>query len=286
YYPFGLTFNSYQRENSLKNRFKFQSQEHIDELDLGWDSFKWRNHMPEIGRFFNVDPLAAKYVYNSPYAFSENCVTSHIELEGLEKVNIKILELAAHQKGKTVLVDKQAVADNNVYNKNIADSPNGGDFKELSAVVETSDGSLSKVDTWENGDSPTEEFMDFFTSGDLNNFNYDLKGKDTKEGSALNGNIEGADFKTSISIRDGEMTFETTMSGGDTGKAYVIKAGSPDAGKFSMGFLKAGREKGTASTITTSIPFTTDKNGNAVFDTSQWLELHKKDQNESTKTKN
>jgi RHS repeat-associated protein len=84
YYPFGLTFNSYQRENSVDQKFKFQGQEHIDDLGLGWDSFKWRNHMPDIGRFFNVDPLAESFYYNSPYAFSENKVTTHIELEGLE----------------------------------------------------------------------------------------------------------------------------------------------------------------------------------------------------------
>ena len=84
YYPFGLTFNSYHSENSVPNRWKFQGQEHVDDLGLNWDSFKWRNHQPDIGRFFNVDPLASDYVYNSPYAFSENKVTNHIELEGLE----------------------------------------------------------------------------------------------------------------------------------------------------------------------------------------------------------
>src|SRR5690606_23522412 len=81
YYPFGLTFNSYQRENSVDQRWKFQGQEHIDDLGLNWDSFKWRNHDPAIGRFFNVDPLADKYVYNSPYAFCENQVTTFYELE-------------------------------------------------------------------------------------------------------------------------------------------------------------------------------------------------------------
>ncbi len=35
-------------------------------------------------RFFAVDPLAAKYPHNSPYAFSENRVIDGIELEGLE----------------------------------------------------------------------------------------------------------------------------------------------------------------------------------------------------------
>jgi RHS repeat-associated protein len=90
YYPFGLTFNKYSRENALPNKTKlFQGQEHVDDLGLNWDSFKWRNHQPDIGRFFNVDPLAEKYVYNSPYAFSENQVVAHRELEGLEKVDIK-----------------------------------------------------------------------------------------------------------------------------------------------------------------------------------------------------
>lgn len=48
-------------------------------------NYKYRMHDPRIGRFFAVDPLAAKYSYNSPYAFSENVVISHVELEGLEK---------------------------------------------------------------------------------------------------------------------------------------------------------------------------------------------------------
>ncbi|MFN7654914.1 MAG: lipase family protein [Cyclobacteriaceae bacterium] len=89
YYAFGLKFSSFVRESSVPNTLKlFQGQEHVDDLGLNWDSFKWRNHMPEIGRFFNVDPLAEKFYYNSPYAFSENKVTAHIELEGLEAFGI------------------------------------------------------------------------------------------------------------------------------------------------------------------------------------------------------
>jgi hypothetical protein len=41
-------------------------------------------HDPRVGRFFAVDPLAAQYAYNSPYAFSENRVIDGVELEGLE----------------------------------------------------------------------------------------------------------------------------------------------------------------------------------------------------------
>jgi RHS repeat-associated protein len=89
FYPFGLTFNSYYREQSTSNRWRFQGQENVDELALNWDSFKWRNHQPDIGRFFNVDPLAEKYYYNSCYAFSENKVVAHVELEGLESISYR-----------------------------------------------------------------------------------------------------------------------------------------------------------------------------------------------------
>jgi hypothetical protein len=41
----------------------------------------------KIGRFWQVDPLSEKYVHNSVYAFSENKVTNHVELEGLEAVS-------------------------------------------------------------------------------------------------------------------------------------------------------------------------------------------------------
>ncbi len=37
-----------------------------------------------IGRFLSVDPLAGKYPFYSPYAFSENRVVDGVELEGLE----------------------------------------------------------------------------------------------------------------------------------------------------------------------------------------------------------
>ncbi len=46
-------------------------------------------HDPQMGRFWQVDPLADKYVYNSTYAFSENKVIGHVELEGLEAFEVK-----------------------------------------------------------------------------------------------------------------------------------------------------------------------------------------------------
>ncbi len=68
---------------------KFQGQELDDDLGLNYYGFRWRNHDPQIGRFIQIDPLSDKYVYNSTYAFSENKVTSHVELEGLESYSIQ-----------------------------------------------------------------------------------------------------------------------------------------------------------------------------------------------------
>ncbi|MFV0149251.1 DUF1990 family protein [Empedobacter falsenii] len=65
-------------------KYKYQGQERQEELGLNWDSFKWRNYDPAIGRFFNVDPITEKYVDWAPYVFSGNRVVDSRELEGLE----------------------------------------------------------------------------------------------------------------------------------------------------------------------------------------------------------
>ncbi|MFT3675504.1 MAG: DUF6443 domain-containing protein [Chitinophagaceae bacterium] len=91
YYPFGLTmagisskalaFGAPENKNE-----KFQGQPLDDDLGVNWYGFKWRNHDFQIGRFIQIDPLSEEYIYNSTYAFSENKVTAHVELEGLEAV--------------------------------------------------------------------------------------------------------------------------------------------------------------------------------------------------------
>lgn len=87
YYPFGLVMSgiSSKAAGTIQNKEKtFQGQRFDDDLGLNWVQFKWRNHDPQIGRFIEIDPLSEKYVHNSTYAFSENKVTAHVELEGLE----------------------------------------------------------------------------------------------------------------------------------------------------------------------------------------------------------
>ncbi len=102
YYPFGLLHRGYNEEKedlkydkeqdfiftvqaqAGRYKYKFQGQERQEDLNLGWDSFKYRNYDYAIGRFFNVDPLAEKFPYNGVENFRENRGVDAVELEGKE----------------------------------------------------------------------------------------------------------------------------------------------------------------------------------------------------------
>ena len=98
YYPFGLQMKGFNNQvsanyNGQASKYKtFQGQKLEDELDLNWYSFKYRNYDPAIGRFFNIDPLAEDYAYNSTYAFQENKLGMGIELEGAELLDFGIAQ--------------------------------------------------------------------------------------------------------------------------------------------------------------------------------------------------
>jgi len=85
YYPFGMLVPN-RHANTPEYRYGFQGQEMDDELKGEGNSlnYTYRMHDPRVGRFFAVDPLARKYSFNSPYAFSENRIMDAVELEGLE----------------------------------------------------------------------------------------------------------------------------------------------------------------------------------------------------------
>jgi RHS repeat-associated protein len=73
--------------NSSNYRYGFQGQEMDNEIKGEGNSinYTYRMHDPRVGRFFAADPMEGYYPWNSPYAFSENNVISHVELEGLQR---------------------------------------------------------------------------------------------------------------------------------------------------------------------------------------------------------
>ena len=88
YYPFGLTMAGISdktvKAQYAENKYRFIGQLYDD--DLGWDTYqmKYRTMDPQLGRFWQVDPLATQYVYNSTYAYAEDRVVNGIDLEGAE----------------------------------------------------------------------------------------------------------------------------------------------------------------------------------------------------------
>jgi RHS repeat-associated protein len=83
FYPFGLRFNSYNRENSVANHYEFNGKEEQDELDLGWLDFGARMYDPSVGRFISIDPATHLLQFLSPYSFALNNPINLIEIDGL-----------------------------------------------------------------------------------------------------------------------------------------------------------------------------------------------------------
>jgi RHS repeat-associated protein len=82
YYPFGLTFNSYSRENSVPQKFKFNSKEEQDELSIAWLDFGARMFQPELGRFFSQDRFSENYFDQSPYHYVANNPLKYVDING------------------------------------------------------------------------------------------------------------------------------------------------------------------------------------------------------------
>lgn len=75
YYPFGLTFNSYSRENSVENRYQVTGKEIQNELGLRWNDFGARMYMSEIGIWMTKDPHSENYMNMSPFSY---CVANPV----------------------------------------------------------------------------------------------------------------------------------------------------------------------------------------------------------------
>lgn len=87
YYPFGYPIPNRSTDTG-GYRYFFNGQEGDNEVfgEVALHAFEYRMHDARLGRFWSVDPLAAKYPWNSTYAFAENSPVGFLELEGLERL--------------------------------------------------------------------------------------------------------------------------------------------------------------------------------------------------------
>jgi RHS repeat-associated protein len=82
YYPFGLTFKSFQVDGSTPNSYLYNGKEKQDELDLGWLDYGARMYMPELGRWGVIDPLGEYYLSWSPYCYALDNPAVYNDIEG------------------------------------------------------------------------------------------------------------------------------------------------------------------------------------------------------------
>lgn len=88
YYPFGMSFNSYQRENGTVNQYLYNGKEKQDELDLGWMDYGARMYDNTIARWLTIDPKSYKYESYSPFNYVLNNPLSFIDPTGMEVESI------------------------------------------------------------------------------------------------------------------------------------------------------------------------------------------------------
>ncbi|QLH31661.1 MAG: RHS repeat-associated core domain-containing protein [Cyclobacteriaceae bacterium] len=82
YYSFGLAFNSYSRENSTPQDYKYNGKEEQTELNLGWLDYGARMYDPACVCFHSIDPKAATYHWQSPYVYAANNPIRFVDVNG------------------------------------------------------------------------------------------------------------------------------------------------------------------------------------------------------------
>ncbi|MBT1689151.1 RHS repeat-associated core domain-containing protein [Dawidia soli] len=83
YYPYGLTFNSYQRENGLSQKYLFNGKEFLDEMNIDWHDYQARQYDSKIGRFLSVDPATEAMRKFSVYSYAFGNPIRFIDPDGM-----------------------------------------------------------------------------------------------------------------------------------------------------------------------------------------------------------
>ncbi|WP_305983550.1 RHS repeat-associated core domain-containing protein [Roseivirga thermotolerans] len=96
YYPFGLSISALSSTGPLSkpNQFKYNGKELNEEFDLNWYDYGARNYDAQLGRWFNVDPLAYVYLEQSPYHYSYNNPLNFRDPDGRKIVDANGNEVA------------------------------------------------------------------------------------------------------------------------------------------------------------------------------------------------
>jgi RHS repeat-associated protein len=91
YYAFGLKIAGISskklgdfNEGVLDNKNFYNDKELIDDADLNWYDYGFRNYDAQIGRFTQLDPLTDQYPELTPYQYAGNEPIANVDVDGLE----------------------------------------------------------------------------------------------------------------------------------------------------------------------------------------------------------
>lgn len=237
YYPFGLEHKGYNNVSyGVKNNLKtYQGQEFTEDLGLNVHEWRYRISDPAIGRFWQIDPLAENYTYNSTYAFQENKLGMGIELEGLENINWDELSDEGIQAGLGSGID-DGTAQKNSYGASTDSGVVGSIFSAISDGISYIDNKISGAITngivavtgtaESNNTLSDSQFNDAVSAGDENAF---FTGLEQESATILNTLPEIAGDAGAMAIEGGIMEligagFNTKSTGPGLGNQFKNKS--------------------------------------------------------------
>jgi RHS repeat-associated protein len=220
YYPFGLKFNGYQRENSVQQNYLYNGKELQAGLNLGWLDYGARMYMPEIGRWGVMDLHTGKYEITSPYNYAFNNPLLFVDPTGMDniiylivpdndrKVKAKDIEKAANKMLSDLGLSKIQVKifdikTNGKFNPRKLDKTDGwavvgSNRKEVSRIARSVDRQDNRRnrDRYPDGKSDYETFIDDFEKRVDNERNPEIsdRGIDNKDGKGRGISVDTEDI--------------------------------------------------------------------------------------------
>jgi RHS repeat-associated protein len=126
YYPFGLSFNSYQRPAETPQKYKYNGKELQTDLNLDWYDYGARMYDAAIGRFFTQDRFAEKYYGLTSYNYTANNPIGMVDING-DSIIVKVIQ-GGGKKGRDLYQIK-------VTGKVVDDTKDGLSAKKLNKIA-------------------------------------------------------------------------------------------------------------------------------------------------------
>jgi RHS repeat-associated protein len=82
YDPWGLNLAGIEKAGKPDDKFQYNGKEKIEDFDLSWIDYGWRNYDPQLGRWHGVDMLADSSYSFSPYHYAGNNPTIFVDPDG------------------------------------------------------------------------------------------------------------------------------------------------------------------------------------------------------------